>query len=881
MKELLDVVLKGRSGDVPERVKGLDAAGRKALLAELKTLRATVRAWGWDRWDERRRVHHALLVAGAACHGGAAATAAWIGARDLRDWRTPPHELLFEVLRDRDPAWLGDVAHRLAARAATARDDYPLIHDLVRRSGGPVPLTDGYVYGWVDEVARYRTLARLAEDPQTPVLVPRLFETAEPAGPLVWYEGWPEALVSLAERGVVERAVLVDGCVARLLRGGKPADLRFFVGLLRRLDLTAEEEAARTADWMALAADAPSTVAAHGLEVLARLAEAGVLTARQLAEVSASVLFRTEKKLVRAQLVLLGKVLRRDRSAAAELLPVVAEVFGHEDTAVQERALKLVGRYVSGVDEEVRRGLAESAAALLSPVHRTAAAAVFGTLPEADGANGPYEELLPPVPEPQRVAPAAGTLPELVEEVAALLQSRDDDVAAFERALDGLVRHAYTDLGALREALQPLLPGLQWYDNDFLSAQQVDGVQLVVLTVFGRVEADGLRRALRSTADPRCVHVRLAQVPAARGCEVALRILTDPDPLPFLLATPTWHTGAIDAGELVERLAAYRRLGARPGECDVAQALLRVRRTGPGVEAAAEAAAGLGTPEGARLAAWLTGGEPFGPTTRAVVDTTRRYWLPTLRRIVAGTEEQPVIQREFPPAFRALGRPWAATDESCYHWGEVSAATTAVLPEDREVLAAWLLPMAAGAADLEMRNGAWFLPALAEAGGAAGPALHLALGCGLGARHAEDRLAAVDALLVLAARGQLDAARLGGDLAALVDVGTVKPNRMADALRTAAGTGAYGTVWAVLAGALPALLTGGEPVRGLGEILALAAECAERSGAGRDARRGAEIAVPGLAEVAARKGSSRLVVQAKRLADALRPAPGQPATQTA
>ncbi|GAA4053916.1 hypothetical protein GCM10022233_26630 [Streptomyces shaanxiensis] len=57
---------------------------------------------------------------------------------------------------------------------------------------------------------------------------------------------------------------------------------------------------------------------------------------------------------------------------------------------------------------------------------------------------------------------------------------------------------------------------------------------------------------------------------------------------------------------------------------------------------------------------------------------------------------------------------------------------------------------------------------------------------GLGARRPEDRLAAVDALLVLAARGQLDAARLGADLGQLVWRGAVKPSRLVESARTAA-----------------------------------------------------------------------------------------------
>ncbi|MFJ5223758.1 hypothetical protein [Streptomyces sp. NPDC088400] len=83
---------------------------------------------------------------------------------------------------------------------------------------------------------------------------------------------------------------------------------------------------------------------------------------------------------------------------------------------------------------------------------------------------------------------------------------------------------------------------------------------------------------------------------------------------------------------------------------------------------------------------------------------------------------------------------------------------------------------------------------------------------------------------------------------------------MVAALREAARTGAYATVWAVLSAALPLLLTGEAP-HGLPAVLTLAAECAERSGA-----RGA---IPEIDELAARSGSSQLIKQARRIKGAI------------
>jgi hypothetical protein len=195
--------------------------------------------------------------------------------------------------------------------------------------------------------------------------------------------------------------------------------------------------------------------------------------------------------------------------------------------------------------------------------------------------------------------------------------------------------------------------------------------------------------------------------------------------------------------------------------------------------------------------------------------------------------------------------------------GGATPAGAAMLPHHREELAALLLERIAGAADEEDRDAALLLPDLAEAEGPAGTAVHLAVGYGLGARFAEDRAAAVDALLVLAARGGLDGGRLGWELAELVRLGSVKPNRLAESLRATADTGAYGTVWSVLDGALPLLLAG-DPVRGAGELLAIATDCARRSGG-----RGGADTVAAVTSAAGRGGSGRLVRESRVLRELL------------
>jgi hypothetical protein len=468
----------------------------------------------------------------------------------------------------------------------------------------------------------------------------------------------------------------------------------------------------------------------------------------------------------------------------------------------------------------------------------------------------------------------------LAEQISALLESADD-VSAFECALDGLVRQAHGNREALLEALDPVA-GRCWWDQrpkpgDVSRAEHhfgrfhglaapSDALALLLATLRDRVRTATLHASLhRWTVSTGCVHGPLACAFDARVWEIARRLRTDP--LPFLLSTPSWSTGLLDPHELVGRLDTYRRLGVRVAECDFAQALLRVGREDRSVaEAAAGRARALGTAEGTRLARWLTSEGPALPTDRQRTSDTR---------VLLEFGEVEELQADFPQAFRHLGRRVDAPREGwCYrHWDVgVRRHWLAALPERRELVAVRMLRDLSTVALDDERGAAGILPPLAESGGEAGEAVHLCLAYGLGARHPEDRLAAVDALLVLAARGQLDADRLGADLGQLVRRGAVKPTRLAESARTAAATGAEATVWRVLRHALPVLLadltTGGTPAtgptaaaRGLGELLGVAAECVERSGARGE--------LPHLAGVSDRRGASRLVSQARRLRDAL------------
>ncbi|MFB7471805.1 DUF6493 family protein [Kitasatospora sp. NPDC056184] len=894
VEALLAAVRLGRVREVPGLLAGLGPAERRSCVPVLKELRRTTRG-EWSKEAHRRMC--ALLVAGAGCHPGAAGAATWIGARDFtgRSWARDP--ALAEVVEAQPVEWQIEVVGRLAAKRGSAWswDLYPLIERVVRRTGCPVPASDDFVAEWLRSAAGAERgprgnattlLERLRTDTFTSVLLPRVFELGDVSWTLDYTyttrsgDTWPSAIAGLAESGHFGREELIDLCLGRLVRGGRTPDQRSFLAVLTAIAPTPQEYAARVRDLLALL-DGPSGVAGHAQQVLAGLDEAGLVAPEVAGEASAVVLFRSEKKLVRAQLAWLEQAAKRSPERSGPVVLAAAEAFGHPDSALQERALNLVARRLKAAGGAVLPELLLAAEAL-HPAHHARAGELFGAPVGGSGDDDTaWSELLPPAPVPAPLGEPLATPAEVAEELAVLRAAERPDVAVFERVLDGLVRHAHRDRAALAGALEPVLRVNPWQDaGRWQDCGPGDALYLAAV-VAG--QADPHRRGFvfrHKGRDPlRGTHnTEYGNVLAARITEAAERVTTDAPP--YLLATPTDATGAIAAAVLVERLAGYEAAGVTAGPADLGAALLR---TAPAADPAVLAAADrLTSAAGRWAAAWLRGGGlpdqaservHFAPGTGS--KRPRRYeerWWEDVRRISvaqrgASGPAGPARER-LAPEFRALlegTEPSVARARRSNEWlWEPTAHWAAMLPHHREELAASWLDRFADGADRERRGAAPLLVVLAEAGGPAGLALHLALAYGLGARFPEDRAAAVDALLVLAARGDLDGALLGRELGELVALGTVKPNRLAGALTTAADTGAHATVWSVLAAALPALL-GDEVLRGTVDLLAVAADTARRSAA-----RGP---IPEVTATAARPGTSRLLKEARTLRDLLAATP--------
>ncbi|MES9607335.1 DUF6493 family protein [Actinomadura sp. NPDC000929] len=850
--ELDDDARRAVAKDLPDRLKAMRAATRHGELPHT-TLEP-------------------LLVAGAGTLGGPAAAAAWLCRRDLRVWWTQDGpartcEALRAVTSTRPDEWRAEVARRVAARFRVSGGESLLWHmaAVLAESAGTVPESDGFVVGWVTE----RDLPD-AGDPFLDALVPRLFDVEAVGGTLAddgarpqWNRprigGWAGALAGLAATGRLDRAVLLDGCVRRFLRGGTARDLRWFIALHDTLEPDDDETAARVRDYVRLLPAAPSTVAGLALRQVRRVDDQGGLDAALFDEAADALLFRPEKKLVQAALIWLDRTARkRDRVDAT--LRAVTAVFHSDALDLRERAVAIAAKHAAhaseAVHEEVRAAARDLPAVLREPV-----AAAFGAVETTDDS----ERSPGPPPFTPREAPAPiGSLDELAEEFAVLLRA-DEEWRTSERFLAALVEFAYRDPEATRAALRkPAGDVAPWLtDSDrhgyWRAYVKASWIALPVRSLLHPPKSHGLRDALasllkgRSRAAGTVFSPQMERFLTLRRHEIASMV----GKVPVLLATPTAGSGHVDPDVLVARLERIEAAGAEPGRADLTQAMLRVpREIDP---AAVGRARRLESKAGRTLAAWLADGGLADPAVECtVLDKPlasvrgRTLRLPT--RILSTVDVPGDSDIAHLCAFPEDG--WTDFGTAGIHAAQ--GFWPSVLPSHREVTAAHLAPDLAGASEEELGQGAVMLD-LAGADGPTGSATGTLLACALAHRSQNERADAVEALLVLSARGDLPAAETGTALGRLAALKRLTLPRAVKALTAAADGGGHAGVWAILAAALPHALPapGERAVTGVPDLIALATRLAETTGA-RDA-------VPGLEDVAARGGSSRLVKESARL----------------
>ncbi|MDI6105507.1 DUF6493 family protein [Actinoplanes sp. NEAU-A12] len=889
---------RARSGDQPGVTRLLLEAGEAERLAFARTVEAGIKAVDPDvywRAPVNPAPGYALAVVGTA--PGASRAATVLLRRGLRGaWRSVQVDRLLRIAAARELAWLGDLGTRLAVRLP-ARDvwdggDWEFTAALMRAGGVQPPVTEGVVRGWLAAFIRPRghqappLIMRMRDDPHLDRLLPGVFEI-DGMGAVIVNAIWgddsslPETAIrfhdvvaALTAEGRLERKTILAATVDRLARGDKPHALRPFVLLHDKLAPTVDEIATHALDYARLLAESPGPVAAMAQRALRTLDDTGLLGLETLLEASFPALLRKEKALVKTQISWLEKVARREPGRAGEVFETVAAAFGHSALDIQERALTLVGKHLPGLPPATVSRLAEATVVLAGDLPARAAT-LFGATGLAETAAPPEAVAELPAPAgPAPMPPSIASAAELAEEVAALVHEQSG--VRWERVLAALVTlHSAGERDALAAALPPLLDR---YPGDLVEHPWNSGSALVCLGTAIRMATvpprdDSAHRRLFSAVRSAWQEghrggggVKLSTLPdgvlALRVAEIAVHLNGSMQPM--LVATPTQVNGNLDPAVLLDRLTRAEAEGWQPWSFDLEQALLRLPRTPAAADVAAGAAL-LVSPAGRQFAQWLTSGGLPDPVSESFTQHPRKHahngyiWDPDVpRRVVARLRPSRDGGLRLERQLLTL-HPQQAPEYSPQHFRNIEGVLAMVLPHHREVAAAWALGELAALADQDQRGGGRLLPLLAECAGPIGPALTTAMAYTLGAKQESDRAAAVDAFLTLAAGSEPFAGAVGAVLADLSSDSAVKLGRVVPALADAHRAGASAAVWELLTTALPALLT--TRSRAVPELLELATQVAVALGA--------RAAIPGLAEVASRPGSSRLVQEAKRLRSTL------------
>ncbi|MDX8147745.1 DUF6493 family protein [Lentzea sp. BCCO 10_0061] len=804
-----------------EVLKSLSPDERKERAAELVAYEKERRASGRN-WDH----HPAMHIAGIGLLPNASTLTPWLVRYQIWWHRISQENGTLEaldVLRHRDPAWLPDLVARIATRMPTRE---PGRHDLLRIvlefCGEDPPDSDGFLLAFMDFGGHTRWR------PAFDALIPRMLEVVGAGAIFADTWQWPQFLHERADR-----RVLLDGCLARLQQGGAAKEMEGFLALHKILDVTLDETAEHARDYVAMLPDSRSVVASLAQDRLKALDEAGKLDFDLLADASRWVFGRTEKKLIHAQLTWLGK---HAKSTPDEVVLTVAELFAHESDDLRGQAVKLVAKHQAKISDATRTELLALAGQLPSDL-----AAQLGVETVAEQAAELAAFVPRPWPDP------IATLDELTGEVRALFGRNTAyvDPVTVERIVEAVVRFAWQDREAVATAFGPIYDKYPWIQNRLNLQAYVDSPSPDCRSMFFSIIA-----AVPAPAEPLGQMNRLtpalkvaepgtpSQYLAKRLREIARGLVRSPRP--FLVSTPTEMSGLLDPGALLERLAKAEAEEWEPWPQDLKQACRRLPRgTGP------EDFASLRGTAGTLLREWLTGvPDPVVELVERTRSTPNGYLAPPR------VEKRLLVT--LAPVLPEPERYWYGYSD----WEAMLPCWPAVLPAQREVVAAHLVPHLACRCESKGDDGA-LLPALAETQGPIGVATNLALAYGLGAEATVGRAHAVDALLILAARDQLDGKALGEIVGLLLERGDLALNRVVPCLRDTARSGAAAQIWDLLTTALPKAWSHNR----VADLVELAVELAQQLKPGGG--------VDGLAEVAARKGASKTVVQARRLVSAL------------
>lgn len=810
--ELEPLVASADYKRLTQRLMDLDDADRKALV---KPMRAYSRSGEFGAAP--RRSENALTLVGVAVLPDARSTSAWLRRfpavqfsmwPDERDDWVPTTSLVVRILAHRRPGWVPALVQDLAERLRTGTEDsanFEVVDGLRLELGLQPPEVGAYVAQWVQ--GRWSLQGHpsgsevLAENPAFARLVPLVFDDDAIASRLRSYK----ELSTVIADGLVDRGAVLDSALARLQRGGRPRATNDFVAVLEDLAPTDDEVGARLSDYLALLpSGTASTVASSAQAALLRAEASGAINSSDVIAASSAVLARSEKKVLRTQL---GWLERHARN--------------HPRDAQQVAAAATVATSSSATD------ISQRATALVTSLGHTPPPS------NNSGAFDPQVALAAPQ-DPAPVLPME-SLDEAIEQLLVILRTQENHAIGLqvERVLEALPRLAGNDASALLSVKHRFVedPAYVWAVRgtpygDRLSVRRA--MAAVTASLVGDAwTMQGTDRAATMDPPERALAERIVDLATALRRDQRVRVVS----------LPTDDSGAIDPDVLARRLASAAQEGWQPASLDLEQAQLRADphdHPMPQVTVLSTTALSGAYHDPSEQPDQL-GSLTLVGVAPAEVDTvaTATIWSLLVRNDLS--------PRRYRPG-------WAPEN----HF----AAWHLLLPHHPDLITAHLVPELSRVSGAKSQGLQSFLK-LAESPRGGGVATNVALAHLLNGANSEAQSAAADAILALAARDHLDATQLGRLLTAMIRGREITTKRLPKPLLDAAHNGAQEVVWNTLRQVITDLLATGDTINGMADVLACAANVAVMVPEPQ--------AVPRLDELAARKGKSMLVTEAKRL----------------
>lgn len=537
------------------------------------------------------------------------ALAPWAEVQRIRAWHVAPRygkaqrdrELLFQVLSNRKPDWLGKWVDK--ELEDTTFGDWEFVRSLVRAQLCPKPQVESYIlrmlYGIRNQGDKQSLKDRLLADSE--LLhdeIWRIFDVS-PARGTILHTGdityvprgdhpsfsWSKTLLELAAEGKLDRQRLLAASLGSLLKNTEARNTTWFTKFHELLNPTAEERLTLQAVYLQLLSHPVPAVVGTALDALGILEKAELLDTIGFIDGVAAVFHLQPKAQPMSAVKMLGRIAARKKAPASNIAPALLAGLVHSAPQVQQALVELLGKLNADAADLVASRLPELLPSLAPSVQdqaRKLARAPVGQAFQPDGEAekpdvgqeamriaSPWRELagidevlqalegdgqltavafdpmaVPRLDPAQRVGPIQ-TLDGLIERLTIGVEAPDDAVE-FELLLDGLSRLGDQRPADFEARVAPLLLRCE--------AMMHQGMLPTIATV-------GLRTALiwvvRQWCGRESTKIREDRDSILGFLDVRLGILLmrlrEHRAAP-LLACPTHRPGWIDAREMLHRL---------------------------------------------------------------------------------------------------------------------------------------------------------------------------------------------------------------------------------------------------------------------------------------------------------------------------------------